>query len=64
MWTMDGNPAALNPNHFTDVETTGGGKVQVRQSECLYCGQRWMNAVYPVASEGWRPVRPWNRATG
>jgi hypothetical protein len=57
MWTMDGNPSALDPGQFRDVETTGAGKVQARQAECVHCGQRWLNAVYPVASEGWRPVR-------
>jgi hypothetical protein len=58
MWTMDGNPESLDRDGFRDVEITDDGQVTVRQIECRRCLQRWMNAVYPVASEGWQPVRP------
>jgi hypothetical protein len=58
MWTMEGNPRPLDPERFANVQALStDGEVFHRVAECLRCQQRWMNATYPVASEGWHPVR-------
>jgi hypothetical protein len=59
MWTKDGDPTTdPDPNRFVRVHSlSAGGEVFSRIVKCRYCQQQWLNAVYPVASEGWRPVR-------
>jgi hypothetical protein len=58
MWTMEGRVAPLDPEHFENVETLSAeGKVVSLQAQCRRCHQRWMNSTYPIASEGWHPVR-------
>ncbi len=58
MWTMENRVAPLDPEHFENVNAqSANGEVVQRQAECRRCHQRWMNSTYPVASEGWRPVR-------
>jgi hypothetical protein len=59
MWTKDGEPAAdPDPTRFIKVEAlSAAGEVFQRRVECRVCRQQWLNATYPIASEGWRPIR-------
>jgi hypothetical protein len=58
MWTMEGMPLPPDPERFIKVHAlSAAGEVFQRTVECRICHQQWLNSTYPIASEGWRPIR-------